>query len=70
MTVREAVKVLKYARTISICYNGDSVATFNPGNAFMVDVLGDFVVSEINTGIEEDLFELSLAVKAYKATEV
>lgn len=68
MTVSEVVKVLKNAKTIALCYDGNSFP-LEKDNTLMMDAYGDYIVSEIQSvGIDTDgYYEVSIAMTPVKA---
>jgi hypothetical protein len=68
MTVKEAVRVLKSAKTISLCY-GDNVVPFDKDNPLSLDAFGMYVVDEIR-GMEDDYYEISIAMRPVKEGDI
>lgn len=67
MTVKEAISVLKHAKTISLGY-GDNTVPFDVGNPLSLDAFGQYVVDEIR-GFEEGLYEINIAMRPVKEGE-
>ena len=67
MTVKEAVRVLKSAREISLGY-GDNIVPFDKDNPLSLDAFGNYVVDEIR-GSEGDYYEISIAMRPIKMGE-
>ena len=64
MTVKEAISVLRSAKTISLGY-GDNVVPFDKDNPLSLDAFGQYVVDEIR-GSEDDYYEISIAMRPVK----
>lgn len=60
MTVKEAVSVLKYAKDISISWNGSSVP-FDSSDMLMMDAYGRYKVEYINA--DEQAYEIGIAMR-------
>lgn len=67
MTVKEAVRVLKSAKTITLGY-GDNIVPFDKDNPLSMDAFGQYVVDEIR-GLEDDYYEISIAMRPIKVGE-
>ena len=61
MTVKEAIGVLKSAKTISLGY-GDNAIPFDKDNPLSLSAFGNYVVAEIK-GLEDDYYEISIAMQ-------
>ncbi len=68
MTVKEAVKVLKHAKTIALGW-GESGIPFDKDNLMMVEAYGNFVVDSIRSVGDdaEAYYEINIAVMPVKA---
>lgn len=68
MTVKDAVSVLKGARTIALGWDGASI-TFDKSNLLMVDAYGDYIVDSIRAvgDDEEAYYEVNVAMRPVKA---
>lgn len=64
MTVIDAIRVLKSAKTISLGY-GDNVIPFDKDNPLSLAAFGKYVVDEIK-GLEDDYYEISIAMMPVK----
>lgn len=64
MTVKEIIKVIKNARSISIGF-GDRAIAINQDDALMIDVYGDYVVDAITIDEARDC-ELNVAMMPVK----
>lgn len=64
MTVKEAISVLKSAKTISLDY-ADNIIPFDKDNLLSLDAFGKYVVSEIK-GLEDDYYEITIAMRPVK----
>lgn len=60
MTVKDAVKVLKTAKKITIGY-GANVIPCNVQDPLVLDAFGDYVVDSI-CGVSDDEYEIDLAI--------
>lgn len=67
MTVKEAISVLKSAKTIALGY-GDNLVPFDKDNPLSVDAFGCYVVEEIKGG-EDEYYEISIAMRPIKVGE-
>lgn len=67
MTVKEAVGVLKHAKTIALGW-GESAIQFDKDNLLMVEAYGNFVVDSIRSvGADgEGYYEVNIAVMPVK----
>lgn len=63
MIVKEVVRLLKTAKSISLGY-GDNAVKFNPNDALAVEAYGDFVVDEIRC--EDGHYEVNIAMRPVK----
>ncbi len=68
MTVKEAVQVLKNAKTIALGW-GESAIQFDKDNLLMVEAYGNFVVDSIRSVGDdaEAYYEVNIAVMPVKA---
>lgn len=64
MTVKDAVKVLKTAKKITLGYGANSIA-FEKDDPLMMDAYGDYAVEEI-CGTEEFYYEIVIAMLPVK----
>ena len=64
MTVKEAISVLKDAKTIVLGYGSDSIP-FNMHNPISLDAFGDYIVDKIN-GSEDEYYEINIAMRPIK----
>lgn len=64
MTVKDAVKVLKSAKKITIGY-GANVIPCNVQDSLVLDAFGDYVVESI-CGVTDDEYEIDLAIAPVK----
>ena len=64
MTVKDAIHVLKTAKTISLGY-GDNLIPFDKDNQLCVDAFGDYIVDEIK-GLEDAYYEINIAMRPLK----
>lgn len=64
MTVKDAVKVLKTAKKITIGY-GANVIPCNVQDPLVLAAFGDYVVDSI-CGVQEDEYEIDLAIAPVK----
>lgn len=64
MTVKDAIKVLKHAKNITLAYSANAII-FDINDALMMDAYGDYVVDEIRAN-EEEHFEISIAMRPVK----
>lgn len=67
MTVKEAISVLKSAKTISLGY-GECTIPFDKDNPFSLDAFGKYIISEIK-GMEDDYYEISIAMQPVREGE-
>lgn len=67
MTVKEAISVLKTAKTISLGY-GDTTIPFDVNNQFSLDAFSNYVVEYIR-GFEDDYYEIEIAMRPLKVGE-
>lgn len=67
MTVKEALNVLKNAKEIKLCYGSD-VIPFHMDNPLCKAAFADYLVDYIDA-IEEDNFEINIAMRPLKAGE-
>jgi hypothetical protein len=67
MTVKEAISVLKDAKTIVLGYCSDSIP-FNKDNPISMDAFGSYVVESIK-GFEDDYYEINIAMRPVKVGE-
>ena len=67
MTVKEVVRVLKTAKTISLGWDGCALQ-FDKDNPLMLDAYGNYVVDSIQAvGDDEDAYyEVNIAMKPVK----
>ena len=67
MTVKEAVGVLKHAKTIALGW-GESAIQFDKDNLLMVEAYGNFVVDSIRSVGDdaEGYYEVNIAVMPVK----
>jgi hypothetical protein len=67
MTVKEAVSVLKHAKTIALGW-GESAIQFDKDNLLMVEAYGNFVVESIRSVGDdtEAYYEVNIAVMPVK----
>lgn len=63
MIVKEVVRLLKSAKSISLGY-GDHAVQFNPHDALATEAYGDFVVDEIRC--EDGHYEVNIAMRPVK----
>lgn len=63
MNVKDAVKVLKRAKEIRICWNGNAIP-FDKDDLLMMDAYGRYVVDEI--AANGDIYEINIAMKPVK----
>lgn len=69
ITVKEAVNVLKKAKTIVLGY-GDNAIYFNPDDVLMMDAYGSYCVDRIcSVGNDDDYYEIDIAVRPIRAGE-
>lgn len=68
MTVKEAVSVLKNAKTIALGW-GESAIEFDKDNLLMMEAYGNFIVDSIRSvdDDEEAYYEVNIAVFPVKA---
>lgn len=64
MTVKDAIKVLKHAKEVSLTYSANAVP-FDHHDALMVEAYGDYVVDEIRSDREE-IYEISIMMRPVK----
>lgn len=64
MTVKDAIKVLKHAKSIDLTYSANAVP-FDHHDALMVEAYGDYVVDEIRSDRDEH-YEISIAMRPVK----
>lgn len=64
MTVKEAISVLKDAKTIVLGYGSDTIP-FNMHNPISLDAFGNYVVEKIN-GDAEEYYEISILMRPVK----
>ena len=67
MTVKEAVNVLKTAKTIVLGY-GDSAIEFKKDDGLMMDAFGNYCVNRIRAA-EDEYYEIDIAMRPVKAGE-
>lgn len=67
MIVKEVIRLLKTANSISIAY-GDNAIMFNPKDTLAVEAYGDFVVDEIRC--EDGHYEINIAMRPIKGVSV
>ena len=63
MTVKEVVRLLKTAKSISLGYGANAVQ-FDPRDTLVVEAYGDFVVDEIQC--EDGHYEVIIAMRPVK----
>lgn len=63
MTVKEVVRLLKSAKSISLRY-GDHAVKFDPHDTLAIEAYGDFVVDSINC--VEGHYEVNIAMRPVK----
>lgn len=68
MTVKEAISVLKSAKTISLDY-ADNTIPFDKDNPLSLDAFGNYVVAEVR-GLEDDYYEITIAMRPVRDGEV
>ena len=68
MTVKEAVNVLKTAKTIVLGY-GDSAIQFKRDDYLMMDAYGSYCVDRIRASGEDEYYEISIAMRPVKEGE-
>lgn len=61
ITVKDAVKVLKTAKTISLSY-ASSAIPFSADDPLMMDAYGDYLVDDIR-GFKEGYYELNIVLR-------
>jgi hypothetical protein len=68
MTVKDAVSVLKHAKTIALGW-GESAIEFDKDNLLMMEAYGNFVVDSIRSvgDDSEAYYEVNIAVYPVKA---
>ena len=60
MTVKDAIKVLKTAKSIDLCYGSD-IIPFEMSNPISLHAFGGYVVDDIK-GMGDDSYEVSIAM--------
>lgn len=68
MTVKEAVNVLKTAKTIVLGY-GDSAIEFKKDDGLMMDAFGGYCVDKIRAAGDDEYYEIDIAMRPVKAGE-
>ena len=68
MTVREVLGVLADAKEFCIGYGG-GCTTVNPKDRIIMEAFGYYVVDRV-FALEKDSFEIDIAVRPIKATEL
>ena len=68
MTVREVLGILRNVRELYIGYDG-GCTTVNPKDGIIAGAFGDYVVSRV-FALAEGAFEINIAVRPIKATEL
>lgn len=68
MTVREVLGVLRNAKELCIGYGGGCTEV-NPKDRIITEAFGDYVVESV-LALGEDSFEIDIAVRPIKATEL
>lgn len=63
MIVKEVVRLLKTAKSISLGY-GDHAVKFDPHDTLAVEAYGDFVVDSLNC--EDGHYEVNIAMRPVK----
>lgn len=63
MTVKEVVRLLKSAKSISLGY-GDNAVTFDPHDTLAIEAYGDFVVDAINCN--DGHYEVNILMRPVK----
>lgn len=63
MKVIDAVKVLKRASEIRICFGGNSTA-IDTNDPFLMDAFGQYAVDEI--AAHDDIYEINVAMRPVK----
>ena len=63
MIVKEVVRLLKTAKSISLGY-GDHAVQFDPRDMLAIEAYGDFVVDEIRC--EDGHYEVNIAMRPVK----
>lgn len=67
MTVKDAISVLKDAKTIVLGYGSDTIP-FNMHNPISVDAFGGYVVEKINGG-DDEYYEINILMRPVKEGE-
>lgn len=69
MIVKEAIKVLKSAKEVRLCWGGLAFR-LDRDDELQMDAFGSYVVSEIAAGeLTPDIYEISIAMKPVKGCE-
>lgn len=70
MTVKDAVKVLKSATEIRLCWGANQLPNFCADDPLQLDAFGGYVVDEITaTGEDCDIYEIVVAMRPVKEDE-
>lgn len=70
MTVKDAVKVLKSAKEIRLCWGNGSIPGFRPDDPLPLDAFGKYVVDEIMAiSVEPEAYEITVAMRPVKEGE-
>jgi hypothetical protein len=63
MNVKQAVSVLKRAKKINLCWNGNAIP-FDKDDLLMMDAYGAYLVDEI--AANDDIYEINIALRPVK----
>lgn len=68
MSVKEAVSVLKKAKSLCICYDGNAIP-IDRNDSLMMDAYGKYLVDEIQAADDSGRYEIIIAMRPVKAGE-
>lgn len=70
MTVKDAVKVLKNAKEIRLCWGANQLPNFCADDPLQLDAFGSYVVDEITAiSADDDIYEITVAMRPVKEGE-